>query len=34
MRHTYYLSDGLRTVWRLPRGLPGRRLLAALWAWM
>jgi hypothetical protein len=34
MRHTYYPSHGLGSMWRLPHRLPGRRLLAALWAWM
>ena len=34
MRHTHYPSEGLRGPWRLPQGLPGRRLLVALWAWM
>jgi len=34
MRHTYYPPAGSGLFWRLPVKLPGRKILAAIWAWL
>lgn len=34
MKHGYYQPVQVPTPWRLPHTLPGRRILAAIWAWL
>lgn len=34
MKHSYYPPVANTRLWRLTDTLPGRKLIAALWAWM
>ena len=34
MKHTYCQKPDAKVHWRIPDGLPGRQIIAAIWRWM